>query len=100
LGDALAGNSANAAAATVAKWVSHGSIEYVHPQAVAYQYYTTLAVGRQPLIAAIFSRKLMSRVCQKSRTRVVSLLRPLWISDYGIVVTEHGLRVAHSKQYY
>jgi hypothetical protein len=73
LGDALAGNSANAAAAavaTVAKWVSHGSIEYVNPQAVTYQYYTTIAVGRQPLIAAIFSRKLMSRVCQKSRTHV------------------------------
>jgi hypothetical protein len=104
LGDAQAGNSANAAAAavaTVAKWVSHGSIEYVNLQAVTYQYYIYYHCCWQAAThrSNIFKKADVPCLSEVKNTRV-SLLRPLRIGDYDIVVTEHGLRVAHSKQYY
>jgi hypothetical protein len=91
--DRDAGNSANAAAAaaTIAKRVSHGSIKLTHP--VAYHCCWQAATRRSD----IFKKADVPCLSEVKNARV-SLLRPLRIGDYGIVITEHGLRVAHGKQ--
>ena len=90
--DRDAGNSANAAAAaaTVAKRVSHSFIKHAYP--VTYHRCWQAATHRND----IFKKADVPCLSEVKNARV-SPLRPLRIGDYGIVVTEHGLRVAQGK---
>jgi hypothetical protein len=84
-----AGNSANAAATAVmvAKQV-HFPLNLVH----AFTNLPLLAIRRND----IFKKAKVPCLSEVKNARVTTL-RPLRIDDYGIVFTDHGLRVAHGK---
>ena len=88
-----AGNSANAAAAavTVAKQVCFHELANFH-------YFTDLSCIQQAAIRRneIFKKANVPCLSEVKNARV-TMLRPLRINDYGVVFTEHGLRVARGK---
>ena len=88
-GNSAANAQAAAAAATIAKQVSHGSItKHAHPVA----YHSSCCWQAVTRRNDIFKKADVPCLSEVKNARV-GLLRHLQVGDYSIVVTEHGFKL-------